>query len=405
MVDYLWSFDCGDTREDLTGLYNATAVNGAVTISPDYSGQGKTLYLDRKQNQYIILPRSLNLTLNTSFTVTSWLLIAGYMTKTILSDCNSFNPICITFLITETTMNIDISNWDNATIIQTAFVSFQNYGCQACWMHVAFSFNHQTGSTIFYFNGMQIGEKYLNMTVATLSQPNKAKATYIGLNAVTNAQPFYGLIDQLSVLYAVKNASVILYEATTVCHYTFDSEDINDGWGPNNIRARSQHVYRLWSNNKSSLLFNDSDSYFQSSGFTLMDSSDYEYSISFWLRLVKYISWEAFSSTTKNKAMALLYDGNTIFHIHVPTNPDGCIADISSLSQFPEEEVLLDAQTFLMVKKVEQDQILNKYIIHLQVSDFKFRGQQHKQDNSSVRDTFISSTDNPSDDGEIHEEI
>ncbi|CAF3133802.1 unnamed protein product [Rotaria sp. Silwood2] len=286
MVDYLWSFDCGDTREDLTGLYNGTAVNGAVTISPDYSGQGKALYLDRKQNQYIILPRSLNLTLNTSFTVTSWLLIAGYMTKTILSDCNSFNPICITFLITDTTMNIEISNWDNATIIQTAFVSFQNYGCQACWMHVAFSFNHQTGSTIFYFNGMQIGEKYLNMTVATLSQPNKAKATYIGLNAVTNAQPFYGLIDQLSVLYAVKNASVILYEATTVCHYTFDSEDINDGWGPNNIRARSQHVYRLWSNNKSSLLFNDSDSYFQSSGFTLMDSSDYEYSISFWLRLV-----------------------------------------------------------------------------------------------------------------------
>ncbi|CAF1240095.1 unnamed protein product [Rotaria sp. Silwood1] len=104
--------------------------------------------------------------------------------------------------------------------------------------------------------------------------------------------------------------------------------------------------------------------------------------------------------------MALLYDGNTIFHIHVPTNPDGCLADISSLSQFPEEEeVLLGVQTFLMVKKVEHDQILNKYIIHLQVSDFKFRGKQHQQENSSVRDTFISSIDNPSNDGEIHEEI
>ncbi|CAF5028875.1 unnamed protein product, partial [Rotaria sp. Silwood1] len=58
--------------------------------------------------------------------------------------------------------------------------------------------------------------------------------------------------------------------------------------------------------------------------------------------------------------MALLYDGNTIFHIHVPTNSDGCIVDISSLSQFPEEEeVLLDVQTFLMAKQVEHDQILN----------------------------------------------
>ncbi|CAF1184939.1 unnamed protein product [Rotaria sordida] len=286
IVDYLWSFDCGDAREDLTGLYNGTAVNGAKADSRDYSGQGMALYLDRKQNQYIILPRSLNLTLNTSFTVTSWLLIAGYMPKTILSDCNSFNSICISFVITDTTLNIQISNWDNATIIQTAFVSFQNYACQACWIHVAFSFNHQTGSTIFYFNGIQIGEKYLNLTVATLSQPNKMKATYIGLDAVTNALPFYGLIDQLSVLYAVKNVSVILYEATVVCRYRFDNDDINVGWGPNNIRARSQHVYRLYSNNKSTLLFNDSDSYFQSTGFTLMNSNDYAYSLTFWLRLM-----------------------------------------------------------------------------------------------------------------------
>ncbi|CAF1566976.1 unnamed protein product, partial [Adineta steineri] len=85
-MDYFWSFDCGDAREDLAGLYNGTFVNGSVTVSPDFSGQGQALYLDRKHYQYVILPRSLNLTLNTSFTVTSWLLIAGYMPKTILSD-------------------------------------------------------------------------------------------------------------------------------------------------------------------------------------------------------------------------------------------------------------------------------------------------------------------------------
>ncbi|CAF5149048.1 unnamed protein product, partial [Rotaria sp. Silwood1] len=34
-MDYFWSFDCGDAREDLTGLYNGTFVNGSVTVSPD----------------------------------------------------------------------------------------------------------------------------------------------------------------------------------------------------------------------------------------------------------------------------------------------------------------------------------------------------------------------------------
>ncbi|CAF4322534.1 unnamed protein product, partial [Rotaria sp. Silwood2] len=83
----------------------------------------------------------------------------------------------------------------------------------------------------------------------------------------------------------MKNASVIRFEATVLCQYRFNSDDLNVGWGPNNIRARSQHVYRSWSNNQSVLLFNDSDSYFQSTGFTLMYSNTYEYSIAFWLRL------------------------------------------------------------------------------------------------------------------------
>ncbi|CAF3517011.1 unnamed protein product, partial [Rotaria sp. Silwood2] len=70
-----------------------------------------------------------------------------------------------------------------------------------------------------------------------------------------------------------------------LCQYRFNGDDLNAGWGPNNIRGRSQHVYRSWWNNQSVLLFNDSDSYFQSSGFTLMHSNAYEYSIAFWLRL------------------------------------------------------------------------------------------------------------------------
>ncbi|CAF4171155.1 unnamed protein product [Rotaria sp. Silwood2] len=285
VMDYFWSFDCGDAREDLTGLYNGTFVNGSKTVSPDFSGQGQALYLDRKQYQYVILPRSLNLTLNTSFTVSAWLLVAGYLRKTILSDCNNFDPTCISFSITDTTINIQLSNWDNASLLQEVSVSVQDYICQSCWIHVAYSFDRQTRLTIFYFNGIEIERRYLNLTYKISPQVNKTKVSYIGLNAVTKTRPFYGLIDSLCILYAVKNASVIRYEATILCQYRFNSDDINAGWGPNNIRARSQHVYRSLWYNQSSLLFNDSDSYFQSSGFTLLHSNAYEYSVAFWLRL------------------------------------------------------------------------------------------------------------------------
>ena len=108
----------------------------------------------------------------------------------------------------------------------------------------------------------------------------------IGLNAVTRAEPFYGLIDRLCITYYVKNDSEILFEASVLCRYKFNTDDINAGSGPSSIRARSQHVYRSLSNNESNILFNSTDSYFQSSGFTLLGSNNYEFSLSFWLRLI-----------------------------------------------------------------------------------------------------------------------
>ena len=98
-ADYFWSFDCGDAREDLTGLYNGTIMNGATFVTPDFSGLGTALNLQSISTQYVVLPRSLNLTLNTSFTVSAWLYLSNFQDRTILSDCNDFNPICISFMM------------------------------------------------------------------------------------------------------------------------------------------------------------------------------------------------------------------------------------------------------------------------------------------------------------------
>jgi hypothetical protein len=107
--------------------------------------------------------------------------------------------------------------------------------------------------------------------------------TYIG-SMTMNRDTFDGLIDQLSISYYAKNDSEILIEATLLCQYNFDSDDVNMDSGPNFIPAYSQNVSRSISNNQSNLLFNSTDSYLQSSGFTFLMSNYYAFSIAFWLR-------------------------------------------------------------------------------------------------------------------------
>lgn len=69
----------------------------------------------------------------------------------------------------------------------------------------------------------------------------------------------------------------------------------------------------------------------------------------------KWINWNAFSSTTKNKEKALSFSNNTLFRISVPENGSWCsqCVDISSLFEYPdEEEILLDCNYGITIKKV-----------------------------------------------------
>ncbi|CAF1326024.1 unnamed protein product [Didymodactylos carnosus] len=78
------------------------------------------------------------------------------------------------------------------------------------------------------------------------------------------------------------------------------------------------------------------------------------------------VLWEGFSSTTKNKEIALFYDGNTLFQIRIPSNPICQCVEISSLSEYPdEEEILLSPGTGIMIEKVEYDSKIKKHVIHL----------------------------------------
>jgi hypothetical protein len=269
----------------MKGLDNGTNENGATYSSPDFSGQGKALDLNRKLSQYVRLPRSLNLGLNTSFTVSVWIFSTSYNQATILSDCNTINSACIELFIHSVNIYARTYTWNNVDFGYLVVSEARQVNYQSCWIHLTFSFDNQRQVLSIYFNGDRMIHRYFSPSRLATTKINESMTSYIGLNSVpTKLTPFDGLIDQLSISYYVKNASEILDEATLLCYYNFESDDVNKDAGPNNIQAYSENVYRSLSNNQSSVRFNSTDSYFQSVGFTLLMSKFYAFTIVLWLR-------------------------------------------------------------------------------------------------------------------------
>ena len=76
--------------------------------------------------------------------------------------------------------------------------------------------------------------------------------------------------------------------------------------------------------------------------------------------------WSSFTRATKKKEVALFYDGNTLFQLHIGEQMIRVNTDISSQSYYSmEEEVLLWPCTWMTFGKVEFDPELNKHIISL----------------------------------------
>ncbi|CAF1109342.1 unnamed protein product [Didymodactylos carnosus] len=80
----------------------------------------------------------------------------------------------------------------------------------------------------------------------------------------------------------------------------------------------------------------------------------------------KWISWLAFTSTTKAPQVAEMFSRNTLFIIHIRDTSQCYKCDISSLSQFThEQEVLLTAAHYFYVTKIKRDRQSQKYLIYL----------------------------------------
>ena len=110
------------------------------------------------------------------------------------------------------------------------------------------------------------------------------------------------------------------------------------------------------------------------------------------------VRWDWLSSTTKKKEVALFYDGNTLFQIHIPPSVSSSATNavsISSLSAFPiEDEVLLSIGTNIEITQVAYDSKVKKHVIDLKVKGKHLNESRDKNESECVM-TRASKYHNP----------
>lgn len=224
----------------------------------------------------------------------------NYNQATIFKDCSPLNSICIEVYIYSIDIYVAAYQWNHQSKMNWTGWIGDHANYQSCWIHLAFVFDHQKESMLIYFNGGLVQNDSFPVRSFATTEVNQKLPTYFGSNSTSkDATPFDGLIDQFTVSYYQRNSSAIQDEATLLCSYNFDRENVNNDSGPNNIQAYSEKVYGLTSgslNEQHTLLFNSSDSYFQTSDFTLLMSNLYSFTFAFWLRPVLLPSDQADSA-------------------------------------------------------------------------------------------------------------
>ncbi|CAF0929363.1 unnamed protein product [Adineta steineri] len=270
VINAFWSFD--GTLNDRDSNYNGVLLNNASFCSPGITGYGSALCFNVSRNQSVSINPSINFNLsNQSFTFEYW--IYPYTLSTtgdrgMVGQCqNLLNNLCLHMTLRVT--NVRISFLGNQCTGGTTIIVNK-------WYHLTFVYDYVASTQRIYLNGI------LECNHSSSTPLQITNITYIPLTIGMTypLAPFYfdGIIDQLTLVGWVKNASDILNDATLVAWYNFYNNSYND-YGPNGINGSG--INTTFNNN--TLLFNGTQSYFQSTGFVLLGIDNSSYSFSLWI--------------------------------------------------------------------------------------------------------------------------
>ena len=273
LINLFWSFDGNLNEKNLN--YNSISINNVSFVSPGITGYGSAVCFNASRSQYIIVNTTTNLNLSfNSFTFELWVYPYSLPSgdRGLIGQCQSLsNNICLHSTIRSS--NTRISFYGNACLGSTVIVINK-------WYHLTFVYNYLTLTQFIYINGV------LECNHTSSPPLQITNLTYIPLTIgyTSPYAPYYfdGLIDQLSIINLAKNSTEILNDATLVVWYSFDNNSSKD-LGPNGINGTS--INTTFDNN--SILFNNTKSYFQSSGFVLLGFDNRTYSFSIWINPIQ----------------------------------------------------------------------------------------------------------------------
>ena len=268
-INAFWSFDGHLNEQNLQ--YNGISINNISYISPGITGYGSALNLNANFSQYVLINPSVTLNLSMrSFTFEFW--INPYSLPTndrgMIGQCQSMNASRCLHL-TLRSGKVRMSFFSNACD-GTKILSINT------WYHLAFVYDYSRTSQTIYIDGII----ECNRTSAPPLQVFNSTFTPMTIGYTSPLAPYYfdGLIDQLSVVEWAKSTSEILNDATLVARYSFENYSYDDT-GPNGMNGFGRNI-TFGSNG---ILFNENNSYFQSTGFVLLGISNRSYSFSIWI--------------------------------------------------------------------------------------------------------------------------
>ena len=298
----LWSFDGHFNERNVN--YNGIAVNNVSFVSPGITGDGSALYLNASRNQSVLIDSTIHFNLSfQSFTIELWInpYSLPYVDRGIIGQCQS--------LVNNQCLHITIRNG-------SVRMSFRGNACGGSkiltvntWYHLTFVYDYSNSSQKIYPDG---NIQCTNTPSAPLQITNLSFVPItLGYTPLEPPYFFDGLMDQLSLVKLAKNSSEILDDATLTSWYHFDQNSFTDS-GPNGISGMGNDL--IFENN--SLLFNQTNSYFQASGFVLLGISNRSYSFSIWINPLQ----------TNDSIILHAYQNN-------PTNDTWCLTFLRLNSQ------------------------------------------------------------------------
>ncbi|CAF3788426.1 unnamed protein product [Adineta steineri] len=321
-VDILYSFDCSNATDDISGTYNGIEVlpswippnseQGQLMlptyITPDYSGQGVALKLDSsKPYQYIQLIHS-PIFFNKTFTVSAWLNpnVEASKVYVILSQTYVSAPNLAICIIDQYAV---IRVYKTLHWSSTKLKNFQ-------WQYVTFAFSPLDLSMAIHVDG-------IFSSVGGIAKPEYGNFSILQTNIGSHDgfEQYNGIIDQLSIVFRIKGYIDILDEATLVVNYNFESDNIaNDSQfedtGVNSIRAQFSYVSHQTGNRHDGqgtlLLYNSVESYFQSGGFILLSTHNYSYSYTLWINVLNFSTFMPVIHLVAKPEHASLENNNSI---------------------------------------------------------------------------------------------